>query len=178
MSFSSIAAERPPRVSFTNIRTGETVEMPMFPETLDEQVQVNWTKQVILGMSHETLQYSHTSNHTFDGLEFVFRAESPADLDAITDGRKFLLSLTVPPADAQGVREGAPPRVLFFWPQLVSMTCVVANVRITHEQFNKQGASVRFRAKLTLEEIRDVRLTMDDVREQGTQRSNRGSAEG
>jgi len=177
MTFGGVVAERPPRVSFTNLRTGETVEMPLFPETLGETVAVNWTKQVILGMSHEQLQYSHTSNHTFDDLEFVFRAQSPADLEAITDGRKFLLSLTLPSADAQGVRDGAPPRILFFWPQLVSMTCVLGNVKITHEQFNKQGASVRFKARLTLEEIRDVRLSSETVREQGTQRSNRGSEE-
>lgn len=177
MSFSSIAAERPPRVSFTNLRSGETVEMPLVPETLDEEVTVNWTKQVIVGMSHEQLQYSHTSNHSFPGLEFIFRAESPEDLDAITDGRKFLLSLTQAPADAQGVRDGAPPRILFFWPQLVSMTCVLGGIRITHELFNKEGASVRFKVRLNLEEIRDVRLTMDDLRDQGTQRSNRGSSE-
>lgn len=177
MSLTNTAAERPPRVSLTNLDTGETVDMPMMPETLEENVAVNWAEQVILGMSHEVLQYSHTSSHTFDNLEFPFRAITPADLRSITDGRKFLLSLTKARADAQGMRQGSPPRILFFWPQLVSMTCVLANIRITHEKFNKEGASVRFRAKLTIKEIRDVRLTQEDERQQGTQRSNRGSEE-
>lgn len=172
------AAQRPPRISFSNLRTGETVEMPYFPTTLGEKVAVNWARQIVLGMSHEVLQYSHTGNHTFDALTLPFIAHTPQELSDLSDGRRFLLSLTVPPADAQGVRMGAPDRVLFFWPQLVSMTCVISSVAIKHEQFNSEGSSVRFNATLGLEEIRDVRLTADDVRQHGTRRSNRGAAEG
>lgn len=171
MSFYGDASMRPPRVSFTNLRTGETYEMPFTPETFTERVAVNYNRQAIVGMSHETLQYSHTSNHTFPGLDFFFRATTPEEVDLIHEGRLFLFSLGYASAGADSIREGAPPRILFFWPQVVSMTCVLTNIEISHEKFNVEGRTTVFRARMDVEEARDVRLSFEEARARGTQRS-------
>ena len=43
-----------------------------------------------------------------------------------------------------------------------------------YSRFNLDGTPVQFTAKLTLEEIRDVRLVSEDVLASGTQRSGVG----
>lgn len=178
MSFAGDGRARPPRVSLTNLRTGETVEMPFTPETFAEQVAVNYARQAVVGMSHETLQYGNTGNYTLEGLDFFFRGNTPEEVDAIHDGRLFLLSLAYPPEGAESVRDGAPPRVLFFWPQVVSLTCVLTQIRVSHVKFNSQGRTTIFRVRMNLEEIRDVRLTMEAVRTSGTRRAASAPADG
>lgn len=177
MSLTGDARARPPRVSLTNLRSGETVEMPFTPEELVETITVNWAKKAVLGMSHEILQYGHTSNYSLDGLDFFHRATTEDEAKAIHEGRKFLLSLAYAPEGANGLRDGSPPRILFFWPKLVSLTCVLSNIRITHTKFNVEGLTTVFRARFTIEEARNVRLTMEEVRAVGTQRSADGSSE-
>jgi len=166
-----------PRVTFTNLRTVETVEMPFVPEKFDEMVEVVYARLRVLGLSHEVLHYVGTDNHKFDGFDLFFRGESPDQVAAIHDGRAFLLSLCYAPSGVTGVRDGAPPRVLFVWPQMVSMTCVITRVRISHERFNRIGMTTEFRATIDLEEIRDVRLTSEDVRAFATARTSRGPEE-
>lgn len=177
MSFVGDLTARPPRLSFTNLRSGETVEMPFMPETLEEEIAVNYAMQSIVGMSHQAHQYAYTGNYGIKGLELFFRATTEAEAELIHDGRKFLFALTLSPRGVETVRDGAPPRILFFWPQLISMTCVLRNLRIRHEKFNRMGLSTVFRATVDLEEIRDVRLTSEDVRQLGTQRSGSGAEE-
>ena len=172
MSFYGYAASRPPRLSITALKTGETIFFPFTPESFKETVKANYGKQTILGMSHQNLQYSHTDNHVLDPMSFYFRGESVEEVDLIHDGRRFLLSLLYPPVGAGSVREGAPTRVLFIWPQVVSMTCVIESISITHTKFNTEGRTVAFRAEFGFIEIRDTRLTSEDVREQGTLRSS------
>lgn len=171
MTFQGLADLRPPRVSFTNLRTGETVEAPLFPESLEEEVVVNWARQGIVGMSHSLLQYGYTDSYKLPGLELPFRGTSREEVDRIHDVRLFLLSACYPPEGASTVREGAPPRLLFFWPQLVSLTCVITNLKIRHQRMNSQGRPTFFVATLDLEEIRDFRLTMDNVRVVGSRRA-------
>lgn len=177
MSFAGNAGARPPRLSITNLRTGETYYFPFTPETFKETIKANWNKQTILGMSHNNLQYSNTDNYEIDPMKFFFRGDSPEEVDLIHEGRKYLMSLMYASAGADSVREGGPPRVLFIWPQMVSMTCVIEVLSLSHLKFNVEGRSTMFTAELGFLEIRDSRLTSEDVREQGTQRSGAASSQ-
>lgn len=162
---------RMPRVSFTALNTGETYYFPYVPETFAEEVNVRWSKQDILGMSHQNDQYSYTENHMFQSLNFFFVGKTVKEVDLIHEGRRFLLSLCYPAGGAGTVRQGGPSRILFVWPQVVTMTCKLETLKIIHEKFNVSGRTVQFRADIKVSEIRDQRLTSQDVREQGTQRS-------
>jgi hypothetical protein len=174
-----------PRVMIANLRTGEHVEMPFTPPELTEDIAVEYARQQVVGMSHTILNYANTANHSFKGLEFGFVGtanEAGAPFSALArpvdrlaealDTRRFLMSLCYPSATAQGVRDGGPPRVLFSWPAFVSMTCILANLSITHHKFDVFGRPTHFTARVDLEEIRDVRLTSETVRQVGTLRSN------
>ena len=93
------------------------------------------------------------------------------------DWRRFLLSLCYPSGAAGSIVDGGPPRVLFVWPELFSMTVVVSGLKIRHTRFARTGGTTRYFATLTVEEIRDVRITSEDVRRQGTRRSTSGEGE-
>lgn len=199
MSFAGSVRARPPRVFFTNIRTGETNEMPFTPTTLTETIVVNYARQAVTGMSHETMQYGNTQNYKIEGLEFFVsgmpqgpsprnparaiadrRNFQPSETDTIEadramDLRNFLMSLCYSSETAETVRDGAPPRILFVWPQFMALTCVFSELRITHEKFNQLGRPINYRAIINIEEIRDFRLTSEQVRTRGTQRTTLSS---
>lgn len=183
MTFAGDASARMPRVMIANIRTGEFVEMPFVPHELSEEISVEYARQKIVGMSHSVLNYTGTDNHKFSGLEFAFigtpvGASNPGPTAtgvdrqaAALDTRLFLMSLCYPSVNAQSVRAGGPPRVLFVWPSLVSMTCVIGSLQIKHSKFDVSGKPMTFTARMDLEEIRDVRLTSEAVRASGTLRA-------
>lgn len=184
MTFAGDAGARMPKVVIANIRTGEFVEMPFTPPEFSEEISVEYARQKVVGMSHSILQYAGTENHKFGGLSFAFvgtplssnrpgaAAGGVNAQDAALDTRNFLMSLCYASASAQGIRTGGPPRVLFAWPSLISMTCVIASLKVTHSKFDTLGKPTVFNAQLDLEEIRDVRLTSEAVRASGTLRSS------
>jgi hypothetical protein len=118
----------------------------------------------------------NTGNAKF-ALELHFEAQDPAtNLDQIHFARRFLQSLCYPRRGAEDVAGGGPPRALFVWPGVISLTCVLTALAFKYLRFNVAGAPVEFSAKVTLEEIRDVRLLSEDVLADGTRRS--GAAPG
>lgn len=172
MSLSGDLTSRPPRLTFTNMGSGETVEMPFIPDRLTERVLVGYARKKIVGMSHTVLQYGNTENYSIPNLDLFFRGVTQEEANALNEGRKFLLSLAYAREGARAVRDGGPPRILFIWPQLISMTFKMSSIEIEHRKFNKNGASVEFNARVGLEEVRDVRLTSEDVRTLGTVRDS------
>lgn len=152
----------PPKVTLTNISSGNTLEAMFNPSNLEEQLTTEWSKLTIPGMSHQVLQYSHTTNEAFT-LELFWRATSRDELERIARARRWLKSLMYPPSGAEDVAGGAPPRVLVVWPGMLSMQCVLGQLRFRHEMFNKFARSRVYTASAQCMEIRDVRLTMEDV---------------
>ena len=177
MTFGGAATARMPRVILANLRTGEGYEMPFVPEKITEQVTAVRARLDIFGLPHQRRQYRGTSNHTISGLEFFFRGTTPEEVENVHNGRRFLLSLMYPSESADSVANGGTPRVLFVWPSLFRLTCELDVVSIEHSKFNSQGLTTIFRARLDLEEVRDVRLTSEEVREVGTLRSSAASSE-
>lgn len=163
---------QPPSVVFVNLRTGEEREMPFMPTEFTEQIAVAFVRKTVLGMSHEPAQYSNTGNYTLQGLEFFFRGTPAYDgddaMEAFQESRKFLMSLCYPSETSASITGGGPPRVLFVWPKMISLTCHLEQLQIKHEKFNIEGVTMLGRATVNLMEIRDVRLTSEDVRAHGT----------
>jgi hypothetical protein len=131
---------------------------------------------VVPGMSHQPLQFINTGNLTFP-LDLYARAFSFQDRVAIEDFRRFLHSLCYPKGDAGTIDDKTPPRVLMVWPHVWSITCVVTSLKIVATSFAIDGRISRYMATVSLEEIRDGRLTSEDVRRHGTRRSPAGSGE-
>jgi hypothetical protein len=169
-----VAGQTPARMSIANVSTGDSIEAQFNPTEFEEVIEVNWARQTVPGLSHQPLQFVNTGNTKFT-LELNFEAQdATTSLDGIHYSRRFLQSLCYPRRGAEDVVGGGPPRALFVWPSVISLTCVVTALSFKYGRFNLNGAPIQFTAKVTLEEIRDVRLLSEDVLADGTQRS--GSA--
>ena len=180
-----IASER---VSLENMETGEGWEAMFNPNQLTEQIDVNWTKQSVVGLSHQPLQYANTGNHAFTldlfhraggvpnptgdaNSPFLVKGKVPGrGLRTAVEVRKFLLALAYP-IQATSVGGGGPPRVLVAWPHHLSLICVVTTIQFKSTRFNVQGYAVDILASVGFEEIRDTRITSSEVRNLGTFRS-------
>jgi len=157
------------KMTISNLETNETLRVLFNPERLEEEIQVSWSKLTVPGLSHQPLQFGYTGNESFS-VELFWRAMTPADLELMRQQRRFLKSLCFPKGGAETIAGGAPPRILFVWPRMLSLTCIVTAVRFSHEFFNRYGQARVSRATLAIEEIRDVRITSAEVRDDSSLR--------
>jgi hypothetical protein len=165
------------KVSIANLRTGETLDAQYNPTDFEEKISVNWQRLAVPGMSHKVLQYQGTENHGFS-FDFYSRGFTNAEAMALRDWRNFLASLCYPSEGASSIRDGAPPRVLVVWPTLLSMTCVIGSVVFRNQSFGADLRLTRMVASVDFEEIRDVRLTSEEVRLRGSRRASAGGDSG
>jgi len=154
----------PPKLTIVNLVSNDELEVQFNPTQLMEQIEVNWSRQTVPGQSHEPLQFVNTANFKID-LELFFRALTEDELTKIHFARRQILSWAYPRDIGGDIVGGGAPRLLLLWPQMLSITCVMTSVQITHSRFNSKGKSVSFTARVALEEIRDVRLHFDEVAE-------------
>jgi hypothetical protein len=170
-----VAAQKPARMSIANVSTGDSVDAQFNPTELEETLEVNWARLTVPGLSHQPLQFVNTGN-TKMSFELHFEAQDPTtSLDQLLRDRRFLQSLCYPRRGASTVAAGTPPRALFIWPNMVSLTCVVTALSFRYTRFNLEGTPIEFACRVSLEEIRDVRLFSEDVLNDGTQRSGSGT---
>lgn len=159
----------PSRVTLSNMSTNETIEVAHNPEALEEEIQVNWNRLTVPGLSHQVLQYGNTNNLSIP-LELWWDGRRSLAFQKLHADRVFLFSLCYPQQGDDPVAGNGPPRVLFVWPNMITLTCVMAGVKFNHSKFNYQGQSYMATATVTLEEIRDFRLLSSEVRENTTGR--------
>ena len=164
-------SQRPPKMYIRDLTTLEKVEAQFNPTTLDETITVEWARLKSPGLSHEKLHYDHTTNHKVK-FDLIFDSLEAGEVTSLDEARKFLLSVCYAAKGAQSVREGEAPRVLFFWPNFMSLTCVVSSLNFKHTRFNVIGQPTYTTISVMIEEIRDARLFSEDVRQNGTQRTS------
>ncbi len=162
-------------ITLTRLTDGETLASQFLPAEFETTLEVEYVKLKVPGLSHAPQQYVQTGNQGFD-LELVYRTREADDAEWIAQARNFCQSLCYPRAGADSIITGAPSRVLVVWPNFLSLTCIVTKVQEKHSAFSREGFPVRSVFRLTLEEIRDVRLTAEDVDLLGLQRGS-GSAQ-
>jgi hypothetical protein len=151
-----------------NLDTGERKEALFNPEQLKEKVSVSWNRLTVPGLSHQVLQFQNTGNRVLSGLDFYldrFFANSQPGSPDIMDFRNFLLAFTAPSSPQTGALPVAPPRLLFVWPGVLTMQCVLNDVEFTYRQFSVNDGSVLiYTASVGLEQILDVRVTSEQLR--------------
>lgn len=180
----AVAATTPSqRVSLTNLSNGEGYFAQFNPSQLEEQISVNYNRIAVPGLSHQPMQYTSTSNYTFDlvlflrgkgsGIDFTNKQKDKkvVGLLGVQTFRRFLQSLCYP-VQSTTVGGGGPPRVLVVWPNVLSLVCVVTGLKINSSRFNTTMAATEYIATVGFEEIRDTRLSMSEVRDLGSERSD------
>lgn len=164
--------QRPPKMYLRDLNTLERISAQFNPSQLEETLSVEWARLKPPGLSHEKLHYDHTANLKIK-FDLIFDAMEAGDTTPMSEARKFLQSVCYAQKGAQNVAEGEPARVLFFWPNLMSLTCVISGgLSFKHTRFNRIGQPTYTTVSVSIEEIRDARLFAADVRQNGTQRTS------
>lgn len=89
----------------------------------------------------------------------------------VDNAKRFLQSLLYPYRTESGTFD-PPPRVVFVWPSVVRMRCIVDRVRFRHQRFSlKTAATTVLMAEVTLEESRYMPLWSQYVRQFGSRRT-------
>lgn len=162
----------PERMYLIDLKTSEVMTAQFNPAELNETLKVARAKLHPPGLPHERLQYSYTENHrvTFE-LIYDALSDPEASVEGNLDARNFLMSLCYPKQGVRSVNDGADTRVLFVWPNMISLTAVISELRFKHSRFARTGESTFFKVDVSIEEIRDgVPLTSEEVRKVGTLR--------
>lgn len=165
-------AAKPASVTLVNMVTTDSIEVQFNPEQLEEQLGANYAKLTVPGLSHQRSHFVHTEEnaYSFDLFNHALgsgKEMGPDFLKGIREDRRFLMAL-VHPWRAEGIDRGGAPKVLFIWPQLVSLPCKVLKLGFKYTLFNKQGAPVAWTCKVSLEVHRDSFVSMEDVLNDGT----------
>lgn len=170
--------QRPSRLAIANINTAETLGLQYNPAELEEQLGVNYARVTVPGLSHQVMQFVYTENLvlTFDLTFDALSQMDQFDADDADNARRFLHALCYP-QQGDGMRDIAPARTLFLWPNLFSLTTVITKLKIKHQRFSRNGQPTYFVASVTLEEIRDFRITSGEILADGTQRADSGGTE-
>lgn len=167
-------------MSIANLANATGIEVQYNPVEVEENLDVIYAAQTVPGLSHQILQYTNTGNLSIT-LDLKYDAlTNPKDFDAddAINARKFLHSLCLPRRGATTIRDTAPPRCLFVWPTLYTLTTVIKKLRIRFTRFRQDGKPTAFDASVTIEEIRDMRITSEEVFADGTQRADSGGPSG
>lgn len=163
--------KKPDRLQLGNASTGEVLEVQFNPTDVDENIAVEYARQVVLGLSHQVLQYQSTGNFRLGfTLSFDSLVQSSQRYD-IMAARRFLMTHAYARRGAQDVRAGAPPRMLIMWPNLYALNAKLISYGGKLSRFQSDGTPTAFTIRIECEEIRDVYLFSDDVALVGTTRA-------
>lgn len=163
----------PPRryVTLTNMADDRTLSLWYFPPKLEESVEVGYDRLQVPGLSHQPQQFKNTGNLSYQ-LEMYFRANDAVQSRQLLQVRKFLHYICYPRQGANDVVTGAPARVMFVWPNLVTIQAIVTSLKCTISRISRTAGAVEMTAVLQLEEVRDGRLLAEDVWRRDTRRGS------
>jgi hypothetical protein len=155
---------RSARGTLGNVETGETLSFQFNPDELKEELGVEFAKLMPLGYSHKPLQFKGVDNRTIT-FELILDAMSVnGGVSGINTARRFLLSLCYPTKAAGDVASGGPPRVVFTWPGLGTLTGRITKVGFTFKRFNKSLKPTLTIAQVAIEASSERRIYSEDVR--------------
>jgi hypothetical protein len=177
----ALAHTRSPRLYIQTIQplAGQqrTVTAQFNPVGFEDGVESKYVAWEVPGLSHEVLQFIATKNYELKlELRYIIdpRFKAADQLERYMEYRRIMYALAYPRgvgSNANPTINGvAPHRVLVVLPGLISMTCVVKRVGTIYNRFDTDGKLVDFSLKVEFSEIRDQRITADEVYKNGTNR--------
>jgi len=164
-------APRPPRLTIVNLDNLQTLEAQFNPSKLTEQFAANWTRLNVPGLGYQPLQFQNSDNAKLT-FELFLTTASIEGWGSVGGGaeqtppqlaRRLLASWTKPRQVSNDIIGGSPPPLRVVWPQIISFDCVLLRVELDHKAFDLPGnlGIARSTARIELEEISDVQITMD-----------------
>ena len=158
-------SKRPPRVQLIRVDKPKDRIVALFnPNELTETFGAEWTRIKVQGLSHQVKQFGNSKDRTFKvSFAFVVMSFGRPALLQLKDARQKLLSWSRPRNVQSTISAGGAPRVLFLWPNFLTVQVVVDSVTWKYTRFNSAMEPVEAAVELGLEEIRDGLITADDL---------------
>ncbi len=150
------AIQAAPRCTLFNSYTGEWMDCLFNPAQLAEKVQVNYSKLLVPGLSHQVLHYQSTGNRQIPGLEFYLDrhfARKQSESADIMKFRRFLLAMTTPYETGS-----APPVTQIIWPNVLSVDAVLTSVEFRYQKIGANGDVLIYTANCSFEEIQGISI--------------------
>lgn len=177
---------KPPRLFLIRLDEPEEerLEAQFNPTEFEIALKAVYKDHAIPGMSHQLKQFSHTDNISLKFDLFFQVMDNPARLDprqglfTVDDRARaeaFLFSLCVPRGDISLARN-RPPSVMVAWPGFLTFEAVMLDVSFKYTEFSARGQPTQVTASCSMSEIRDLRYTSTQAREQGWQRGDSQNA--
>lgn len=183
--------KKPDKVILTanpGLENAEAFTVLLNPKTLTYGIDVEWSHLPVVGLDYEVIHYSRTKSiqvpmsfyfsifeqarqlvtGVSDPLDQLKAAVATGVIPATTlqkasmDFVNFLESLAFP--TRIGLR---PPTVKVYWPNVMSMYCVLDRVRFEFAKFDRSLAPIAYQADVTWLEARIERRYSEDVRDNG-----------
>lgn len=170
------------RVSLTNLKSFEKAIVQFNPTNLTERVSVRYTRNKIRGLPHEPLDYENTSNWIIETEFYADKGKRSGAIPVISsflvpeleDFKNFLRSLCYPLSGSRGpgLADASPPTTLFNWPNTLVFEGVIRDLSFDNVRFDwKDSSATTYVARVVWEEVRNVRLTSKEVRDDGSRRA-------
>lgn len=166
----------------------EALTVLLNPKALDYGIDVDWAHLPVIGLDYEVLHYSRTKSiavpmsfyisvfeiarqQTGGTPDPVSQMQTAVSSGAVsksqlqsssTDFVNFLESLAFP--TRTGLR---PPTVKVYWPNVLSMYCVLDRVKFNFAKFDRTLAPIAYQADVVWLEARVDRRYSEDVRTNG-----------
>ena len=157
-----MASDSPLRMTLGNLETGESITAQYNPTRVGIGVDAHFGQTKTPGATSEEMQFSHVGN-VKPTFTLTFKARAPGAPDLL-DIEAFLLSLIYPPQVVGGVTSGAPPLVLFSWPNWIML--VTRKPKFSQETtlWNKNGRPEEQTYKVELESQSTRRIGREAIR--------------
>jgi hypothetical protein len=168
------------------------------PASLEHTIKPKYVEHAVPGLSFERTHYTGTPNQMFkfdllldyqvelyhlpsagpsgntparSGQQSQAGTFPDAYVEKVGDAYKFLQSLAYPKEGADGPAQLHPPEVLVFWPNLISLHCVLWDLSAKWQKVLPTGELASVMVSLTFKEIPKQRISMEDIRYKGALRS-------
>lgn len=178
-----------------NLATQEDFSFWFRPQPVKQALRAHYDSMAVVGMSHEYQTYSHTGSDGFSFEVYVNRLllvkagaqaadaqnrqrgagnleGGQSDLQAYSammeDGRRFLQALLYAPAGVTGVIGGSPPPCILVLPGVCTMRCRLQSLDFEFTDVDVEGFLKEFTASVSFQEAPMGRITMEDVRANGS----------
>lgn len=157
-------------MSLGNLDTGESLEAQYNPTEVEIALASVYNRTKVPGGTFEEMQFSNVANPkitftlTFDGRSS--RAPNLLDVEG------FLASLLHPPTDITSVTTGAPPLVLFSWPNWIALVARVPQFTQRSSRFASNGRPDFQTYKVELEVHTTRRLGRESIRRSAFRRAS------
>lgn len=169
--------KQPDRVALVNLVTGDSRFVQYNPEQLESNFGVTYADLQVPGLSHKRRHFINSENAGFNfDLQYRAIGTNQDQVTAIQTDKKWFQSLTKPHRAANFlIGRGGAPRVLFIWPEYISLVCTIESLKIVDTQFRSTGMPVAFTMSVAMKEVGDVFVSMEDVLNSGLQRTFEGN---